>query len=181
MKEQFQAFIGVASTWAIPVLMAAMLLAAARKRVAVYEEFVEGAKEGFNTAVRIIPFLVAMLMAMGMFRASGAIDLIKLWLGPALGAVGFPAELLPMALMRPLSGSGSLGIFSELVKTHGPDSLLARTAGTMMGSSDTTFYIVAVYFGSVAVRRVRHAVAAALLGDVAGLLTAVWICRLAFG
>jgi spore maturation protein B len=181
MKEQFQAIIATASTWAIPCLIAAMVLSAAWKRVAVYEEFVEGAKEGFNTAVRIIPFLVAMLVAMGMFRASGAIELLKLWLGPALGAIGFPAELLPMALMRPLSGTGSLGVFSELVAAHGPDSLLARTAGTMMGSSDTTFYILAVYFGSVAVRKPRHAVAAALLGDVAGLLTAVWICRVVFG
>jgi spore maturation protein B len=180
MKEFLQSVIAAVSVWAIPCLIAAMVLAAACKRVAVYEEFVEGAKEGFNTAVRIIPFLVAMLVAMGMFRASGAIDLIKFELGPVLGAVGFPSELLPMALMRPLSGTGSLGVFSELVTTHGPDSLLARTAGTMMGSSDTTFYILAVYFGSVAVRRARHAVAAALLGDLAGMLTAVWICRVVF-
>jgi spore maturation protein B len=132
-------------------------------------------------AVRIIPFLVAMLVAIGMFRQAGGIELLGAWLGPALRAVGFPVELLPLALIRPLSGSGSLAIFSDLVSTHGADSLIARTAGTLIGSTETTFYVIAVYFGSVGIRRVRHAVPAGLIADLVGIIASVWICRAVFG
>jgi spore maturation protein B len=169
------------SILAIPFLLSFFPLYAALRSVPVYEEFVEGAKEGFQVALRIIPFLVAILVAIGMFRGAGGIDMLSRALDPALKLVGFPAELLPMALMRPLSGSGSLGIFSELVATHGPDSILARMAGTIMGSTETTFYVLAVYFGSVAIRRTRHAVPAGLLADIAGIAASIIVCRIVLG
>ena len=116
-----------------------------------------------------------------MFRGAGGIDLLSRALDPIFQIVGFPTELLPMALMRPLSGSGTMGIFSELVATHGPDSILARMAGTIMGSTETTFYVIAVYFGSVATRRTRHAVPAGLIADLTGLIASIIICRIVFG
>jgi spore maturation protein SpmA len=169
------------SLLAIPFLVAFFPMYAALRRIPVYEEFVEGAKEGFQVAVRIIPFLVAMLVAIGMFRGSGGIALLTGVLQPALDLVGFPAELMPISLMRPLSGSASLGLFSELVKQFGPDSLLARTAGTLFGSTETTFYVIAVYFGAVGVKRTRHAVPAGLIADAVGIVASVVICRQIFG
>lgn len=177
----FASYVEALSILAIPFLLSFFPLYAALRSVPVYEEFVEGAKEGFQVALRIIPFLVAILVAIGMFRGAGGIDMLSRALDPALKFVGFPAELLPMALMRPLSGSGSLGIFSELVATHGPDSILARMAGTIMGSTETTFYVLAVYFGSVAIRRTRHAVPAGLLADTAGIAASIIVCRIVFG
>lgn len=172
--------VGALSILAVPFLVCFFPTYAALRRIPVYEEFVEGAREGFQVAVRIMPFLVAMLTAIGMFRSAGGVALITNTLRPVLDLVGFPAELLPMALMRPLSGSGSLAIFSDLVKQCGPDSLLARTAGTIFGGSETTFYVIAVYFGSVAIKRTRHAVAAGLAADLAGLVASIVICRLVF-
>ncbi len=169
------------SVLAIPFFLAFFPLYAALRRVPVYEEFVEGAREGFHVAVRIIPYLVAMLVAVGMFRAAGGVDLLARGLGPVLAAVGFPVDLLPLALMRPLSGAASLGLFSELVQTHGPDSLVSRMAATVLGSTETTLYVVAVYFGAVGVRRTRHAVAAGLLADLAGIVASVAICRMVWG
>jgi len=125
--------------------------------------------------------LIAMLCAIGIFRAAGGIELLSKWLSPALHLVGFPTELLPMALMRPLSGSGTLGMFTELVKQFGPDSLIARTAGTIYGSTETTFYVLAVYFGSVAVKRTRYAVIAGLTADTVGIIISIIICRVVFG
>lgn len=168
------------SLLAIPFLLAFFPLYAVLRRVAVYEEFVEGAKEGFNVAVRIIPFLVAMLVAIGMFRSAGGVDLLTRALRPALDLVHFPAELLPISLMRPLSGSASLAIFSELVKQYGPDHLISRMAGTLYGSTETTFYVIAVYFGSVGVKRTRHAVPAGLIADAVGVIASVIVCRLVF-
>lgn len=150
------------------------------KKVKVYEVFCEGAKEGFTTAIRIIPFLVAMLVAIGIFRSSGCIDIMMRVLDPVFSAIGMPGEVLPMAIMRPLSGGGATGIMNDLMLTYGPDSLIGRIASTMMGSTETTFYVLAVYFGAVSIRKTRHAVAAGLLADVAGLLTSVWICNLVF-
>jgi len=166
---------------AIPFLIAFFPLYAALCRVKVYEEFVEGAKEGFQVAVRIIPYLVAIIAAVAMFRAAGGIDLITRALGPALAAVSFPPDLLPLALMRPLSGSGANGLFAELVKSQGPDSLVSQMAATVMGSTETTFYVIAVYFGSVSIRRTRHAVPAGLCADLAGVTASVIICNLVFG
>jgi spore maturation protein SpmA len=174
-------WVNAVSLLAIPFLLAFFPLYAALRRIAVYEEFVDGAKEGFNVAVRIIPYLVAMLVAIGMFRGAGGIDLLTRWMKPALQAVHFPSELLPIALMRPLSGSGTLALFSDLVKQFGPDSLVVRMAGTIYGSTETTFYVIAVYFGAVGVQRTRHAVPAGLIADAAGVVASVFVCRLVFG
>lgn len=166
---------------AIPFLIAFFPLYAALCRVKVYEEFVEGAKEGFQVAVRIIPYLVAIIAAVAMFRAAGGIDLITKAFGGTLAAVSFPSELLPLALMRPLSGSGASGLFAELVKAQGPDSLVSQMAATIMGSTETTFYVIAVYFGSVSIRRTRHAVPAGLIADLVGVVASVIICNMVFG
>jgi spore maturation protein B len=151
------------------------------KKVKVYETFVEGAKDGFTIAVRIIPYLVAILVAIGMFRASGALDLLLNFLSPVLTLIGFPPENLPLALMRPLSGSGSLGLLTDLINAHGPDSLIAKIGATMFGSTETTFYVLAVYFGSVGIRKTRHALVAGLFADAVGVLSAVYICKFFFG
>lgn len=166
------------SLLAIPFILTMFPLYAFVRKVAVYEEFIEGAKEGFQVAIRIIPYLVAILAAIGMFRAAGGIDLFARLLSPVFQPLRFPPELFPLVLMRPLSGSGSNGIFAELVKTHGPDSFIAQLGATILGSSETTFYVLAVYFGSVAVRRTRHAVAAGLLADLVGVIAAVIICNI---
>jgi spore maturation protein SpmA len=175
------ALVEAVSYLAIPFLVAFFPLYAALCRVKVYEEFVEGAKEGFQVAIRIIPFLVAIIAAVAMFRAAGGIDLVSRAIGPLLAAIHFPTELLPLVLMRPLSGSGANGIFAELVQNHGPDSLLARMGASIMGSTETTFYVIAVYFGSVAIRRTRHAVPAGLIADLAGVTASVIICNIVFG
>jgi spore maturation protein B len=176
----FVRLVGVASILAIPFLAGFFPLFAALRRVPVYDEFVEGAKEGFNIGVRIIPYLVAMLVAIGMFRGAGGIELLSQGLGPLLSWVGFPPELLPMALVRPLSGSGSMAVISDLARDLGPDHLVARMAATIFGSTETTFYVVAVYFGSVGIRRTRHAIPAGLLADAVGVIASVMICRMVF-
>ena len=180
MGDLFKTIVNVISVVAIPAVMLIFLGWGIVRKVKVYEVFVEGAKDGFNTAVRIIPYLVAMLVAIGIFRASGAMELLTAVLAPATGLIGMPPETLPMALMRPLSGSGSLGIMTELMKTHGPDSLIGIMASTMYGSSETTFYVLAVYFGTVSIKNTRHAVPTGLIADVVGMLTAVWIVNLLF-
>ncbi len=173
--------IGTLSLMAVPALLLFFPLYAALRRVKVYEEFVEGAKEGFGVATRIVPFLVAILVAIGMFRGAGGIEAMKSLLAPLLVPLGFPPELMPMALVRPLSGSASLAMFTELVQTTGPDSLVSRIAGTVYGSTETTFYVIAVYFGAVGVRRPRHALAAGLFADIVGIVASVAVCRLMFG
>ena len=175
--------VGAVSLLAVPCTLAFFPLYAAIRGIKVYEQFVEGAKEGFPVVLRIIPFLVAMLVAIGMFRGSGGMDLLlgSHWVRSFFDSIGFPPDLLPMVLMRPLSGSGTQGLFTDLVTHFGPDSLIARTAATIYGSTETTFYVVAVYFGSVAVRRTRHAIAAGLIADFTGVVVSVAICRLMFG
>ena len=168
------------SLWAIPVLLVAIPLAGILRKVKVYDVFIEGAKEGFEVAVRIIPFLVGILVAIGMFRAAGAMDLLMAGLRPLVAPTAFPPELVPLAILRSLSGSGSLAFTTDLIKTHGPDSLIARTAATMYGSSETTFYVLAVYFGAVGVRRTRHAVPAALIADLVAAVAAVAVCAWMF-
>jgi spore maturation protein SpmB len=162
--------------------MMALLGFGAARRVPVYEVFVEGAKEGFQVAIRIIPYLVAILVAVGMLRASGAMDLIVRPLGALTAKVGLPADALPMALLRPLSGSGAFGYLSAILKdpTIGPDSYTGFLVSTLQGSTETTFYVLAIYFGAVQIRRVRHALAAGLTADLAGVVAAVFICSLLF-
>ncbi len=178
--ESFKLVIGYISVLAIPFLIFSFLTFGLIKKVKVYEKFVEGAKEGFNVAVRIIPYLVAMLAAIGMFRYGGAMDLLVYVLTPITNFIGMPAEALPMALMRPLSGSGSLGIMTEIIKTHGPDSLLGIMVSTFYGSTETTFYVLAVYFGSVNIQKTRYALPVGLMADVAGILGATFIVNMLF-
>lgn len=168
------------SLWAIPVLLVGIPLAGLIRGVKVYDVFIEGAKEGFDVAVKIIPFLVGILVAIGMFRGSGAMDLLMAGVRPLVAPIAFPPELVPLAVLRSLTGSGSLAFTTDLIKTYGPDSLTARTAATMYGSSETTFYVLAVYFGAVSVRRTRHAVPAALIADIVAALAAVAVCAWMF-
>ena len=177
----FQNIVNGVSAIAIPLLLFTIAVYGWRKKVAVYESFTEGAKEGFEVGVRIIPYLVAILAAIGAFRSSGALDLLTSLLAPITGLIGMPGEVIPMALMRPLSGSGALGVATEIINQFGPESLPARMAAVMEGSTETTFYILAVYFGSVNVTKSRHALPAALTADLAGIIAAVVVTRLVFG
>jgi spore maturation protein SpmA len=166
--------------WILPLLMVGILLVGIGRQVKVYEAFIAAAKEGFSVAVTIIPYLVAIIVGIGMFRASGAMDLLTSWLGPLTEVVGLPAEALPMALIRPLSGSGATGVMTEAMKTYHPDSYVGVLVSLINGSSETTFYVLAVYFGVVQVRAVRHTLAACLTSDIAGLLLTVQLARLFF-
>ncbi len=179
--ETLRGLIGVLAYFVIPVIVVGFPLYGLYKRVPVYESFVEGAKEGFNVAVRIIPYLVAILFAIGMFRASGAMDFLVGSLNPLLALVGFPGEVLPMAIIRPLTGSGSAALVADMINQYGEDSIFVKMAATMFGSTETTFYVVAVYFGAVNIKKTRHAVPAGLTADFAAMLIAVWTVRLLFG
>jgi spore maturation protein SpmA len=165
---------------AVPFLLSFFPLYAALRGVKVYEQFVEGAKEAFGVGQRIIPFLVAMLVAIRLLREAGVIDLMTKGLTPLFAAIHFPADLLPLVLMRPLSGSATQGLFVELINRLGPDTLVSRMAATIYGSTETTFYVIAVYFGSVAVRQTRHAIAAGLIADSVAVIASITICRLLF-
>jgi spore maturation protein SpmA len=171
------------SPWIIPSLMLGFLVFGIIRRVKIYEVFVEGAKEGFQVAIRIIPFLVAILVAVGMFRASGAMESMVSVLGVWTQKIGLPAEALPMALLRPLSGSGAYGIMASIINDPaiGPDSYTGYLVSTLQGSTETTFYVLAVYFGAVQIRRIRHALPAALTADFVGIMAAVLICSFLYG
>jgi len=173
--------IGVLSVFVIPLILVGFPLYGLYKRVPVYESFVEGAKEGFAVAVRIIPYLVAILFAIAMFRESGAMDFLVSALSPVLAVIGFPAEVLPMAIVRSLTGSGSAGLVVDMISEYGEDSIFVKMAAVMFGSSETTFYVIAVYFGAVNIKRTRHAVAAGLTADLAAALIAVWLVQLIYG
>ncbi len=179
--EPIRSLISLLAYFVIPVIVVGFPLYGLYKRVPVYESFVEGAKEGFNVAVRIIPYLVAILFAIGMFRASGAMDFLVTSLNPLLILIGFPGEVLPMAIIRPLTGSGSAGLVADMINQYGEDSIFVKMAATMFGSTETTFYVVAVYFGAVNIKKTRHAVAAGLTADFAAMIIAVWTVRLLFG
>jgi len=164
------------SLWAIPVLLVGIPLIGLIRGVKVYDVFIEGAKEGFQVAIRIIPFLVGILVAIGMFRASGAMDLLTNALRPLLSRTIFPPELFPLAILRTLSGSGSLALTTDVIKRYGPDSMLSRMAATLYGSSETLFYVLAVYFGAIGVKKTRHAIPAALVGDTVAAIVAAAVC-----
>lgn len=174
-------FIKLISTWAIPFMLLVIPLYALFKKVPVYESFVEGAEEGLTTAFKIVPFLVGMLVAISVFRASGAMDIICRLMAPVLNPLGVPPEIMPLALMRPLSGSGVMAMASELMKAQGADSFLGRLASTLQGSTDTTFFILTVYFGSVGVKKYRYSILIGLLADVSGLIASIYICNRLFG
>lgn len=165
------------SLWAIPAMLALIPLWGAIRRVKVYDTFIEGAEEGLQVAVRIIPFLVAMMVALSIFRASGAMELLARAISPLTARLGFPTEVLPLMIVRPLSGAGALAVTADLLKTHHPDSYIGRLASIMQGSTDTTFYVLTVYFGSVGIRKTRYAAAVGLAADVVGFLAALWACN----
>ncbi len=169
------------SILAIPFLLSFFPLYAATRGVKVYEEFVEGAKEGFGVILKIIPFLVTMLVAIGMFKGAGGIDLLSRMLSPILSPLQFPPDLLPLALMRPLSGSATLALLTDIVHRLGPDNIVSLTAATIYGSTETTFYVAAVYFGAVGIKQTRHAIPAGLLADLTGVIASVVICRAVLG
>ena len=175
------AFSTLAQAWVFPLLVTGLLLIGVSGRVRVYESAIAGAREGLDVAVRIVPYLVMILVAVGMFRASGALDLLIAALDPLTSRIGIPAEVLPMALMRPLSGQGALGVMADTLTTYGPDSFVGLLTSTLMGSTETTFYVLTLYCGAAGVRDVRFALIACLTGDLAGLLGATAACHLFFG
>ena len=165
------------------LIIIGFILSGVRHKVNVYDAFIEGAKDGFQTAVRIIPYLVAILVGIGVFRASGAMDMLIDGIKWTVAAVGGDTDFvgaLPTALMKPLSGSGARGMMVDAMTTYGADSFIGRLSCVFQGSTDTTFYILAVYFGSVGIRYTRHAVACGLLADLAGILSAIAICYMFF-
>ena len=169
------------SVWAIPLVVAGVPLYALTRKVKVYPVFVEGAKEGFQVAIRVIPPLVAVVVALGMLRASGAMDGLAALLAPLTSRIGIPASVLPLVLVRPLSGGAALGVVADVLRSEGPDSYAGRLASVMAGSTETTFYVLAVYFGAVGVTRYRQALPAALLADLAGFAASVVAVRFLFG
>lgn len=179
--ETTRSVLGLFSIFIVPLMLVGFPLYGLYKRVPVYESFVEGAKDGFQVAVRIIPYLVAILFAIAMFRASGAMDILVRVVNPVLSLIGFPAEVLPMAIIRPLTGSGSAAIVVDMINQYGEDSIFVKMAAVMFGSTETTFYVIAVYFGAVNVKKTRHALPAGLTADFAAMIVAVWTVRLLFG
>lgn len=175
------AFVSMISVWAIPVIIVFIPLYAAYKKIPVYETFTEGAKDGFDTAIRIIPHLVGMMVAISVFRASGAMDLLIGLVQPLLDKVGVPGEVLPLGILRPITGAGSLAYTTDLIKQYGPDSMIGRIASTIQGSTDTTFYVLTVYFGAVGIRNSRYALKVGLMSDLVGFIAAIAVCFLIFG
>lgn len=168
-------------TMLVPFIMAGVALYAMGRKVDVYSALVEGAGEGLGTLVRIAPSLIALLAAVHMLRASGALELAAQGLAPVLDCLGIPAQTVPLLLVRPVSGSAALGVGSELIAAYGPDSYIGRVAAVMLGSTETTFYTIAVYFGAVGITKTRYAVPAALCADLAGFIAAAWAVRMCFG
>ena len=177
----FEVLAAITSAWMLPMVVAVLVMYGWTRGVRVYDSLVTGARQGFDVAVRIIPYLVAILVVVGMFRASGGIDLITTLLSPLTALIGLPAEALPMAILRPLTGSGAYAVMAEIMTAEGPDSVVGYMVSTFQGSTETTFYTLAVYYGAVGIRRTRHTVPACLLADTAGILGAVFIVNLMFG
>ncbi|WP_312474423.1 spore maturation protein [Neobacillus sp.] len=165
----------------IPLLIGFILLYGTIKQVPTYESFVEGGKEGIKIAVSIIPFLVGMLVAISIFRASGALDALMNWIRPLTKAMGVPAEIVPLLIIRPISGTAALGMTSDLIATYGPDSFIGRLASVLQGSTDTTFYVLTVYFGAVGIKKMGDALKVGLLADVVGIVAAIAVVALVFG
>ena len=165
----------------VPVIMLGVMVWGIACQVDVWSTLVEGGAQGLQTAVRMVPSLVGLLCGVYMLRASGALELLEELIAPVLGLVGIPPETVGLLVVRPISGSAALGLGAELIETYGPDSLVGRTAAVMLGSTETTFYTIAVYFGSVGISRTRYAIPAALCADLTGFLAAAWAVRLCFG
>ncbi len=169
------------SQYAVPVIFLIILLTGAFKEIKVYDVFVEGAKEGFATVIRIIPTLVGLMTAVGVFKASGALDIVVFMLQPLSNLLGVPSGAMPLAIMRPVSGSASLALLSDLIGTYGPDSYVGRVVSTMMGSTETIFYTLTVYFGSVGIKNIRFTLIAALAADTVSVVVSSWACAFIFG
>lgn len=165
----------------IPIMIISILLHGLYKKINLYDVFVEGAEEGLTTALRIIPFLVAIFFAIGIMRRSGSIDILVGMLAPVFEPLGVPKEVLPLALMRPFSGSGSLAMLRDIINVYGADSFIGRVASTMMGSAETVFFTMAVYFGAVGVKKARYTVVAAIISHFAAVVASVFITNLVFG
>jgi spore maturation protein B len=169
------------SVYAIPAIFLIVLTTGLYKEVKVFEVFLEGAKEGMTTVFKILPSLVGLLVAVGVFRASGALDLLIYAVKPVGSILGIPSQALPLAFLRPISGSASLALVSDILKNHGPDSFIGRVVSTMMGSTETILYTLTIYFGAVGIKNIRYTLAAALLADTVSVITSVWICSIVFG
>lgn len=174
-------FVSLISLWFIPILIGFILLYGTIKQVPTYESFVEGGKEGIKIAVSIIPFLVGMMVAISVFRASGALDFLMTWIRPFVEKIGVPAEIVPLAIIRPISGTAALGMTSDIMAAYGADSFIGRLAATIQGSTDTTFYVLTVYFGAVGIRKMGDAVKVGLLADLVGIIAAIIVVTLVFG
>jgi spore maturation protein B len=170
--------VSIISLWFIPIFIGFVLLYGTYKKVPTYEVFVEGGKEGIKIAITIIPFLVGMLVAISIFRASGALEFFMNLIRPLMTAIGVPTEIVPLAIIRPLSGTAALGMTSDLIATYGPDSAIGRLAAVLQGSTDTTFYILTVYFGAVGIRKMGDALKVGLLADLVGIILAIVIVAL---
>ncbi len=168
------------SLWALPVLLLLVLTIGIIKKVPIYEEFTCGAKDGFKIAVNIIPYLVAIIVAISMLRASGAIDLCANCLASILTKFNIPADVLPLTIVRSLSGSAALGVFSDIANSLGPDSYATKLAAVMVGSSETTFYVLAVYFGAIKISKIRYALLVGILADIVGIIAAIFVCQWLF-
>lgn len=173
--------INLISLWLIPVIIGFILIYGTIKRVPTYETFVEGGKEGIQIAFSIIPYLVGMLVAITVFRESGALDFLMNLIRPYLISIGIPADIVPLAIIRPISGNAALGITSDLIATHGPDSFIGRLASTMQGSTDTTLYILTVYFGAVGIKKMGDALKVGLLADLIAIITSIIVVTIVFG
>lgn len=169
------------SLWALPLILLTVLTFGIFKKVPLYEEFTEGAKDGFKVSVKIIPYLVAIIVGISMLRASGAIEMLASFLAPILTKFNIPADTLPLMIVRSLSGSGALGIFSDIANHLGPDAYATKLSAVMLGSSETTFYVLAVYFGAVGISKIRYALGIGLLADLVGIIAAISVCNLMFG
>ena len=166
------------SLWALPVILLTVLTLGIFKKVPIYEEFTEGAKDGFKVSVKIIPYLVAIIVGISMLRA---IEMLATFLAPILTKFNIPADTLPLMIVRSLSGSGALGIFSDIANNLGPDAYATKLSAIMLGSSETTFYVLAVYFGAVGISKIRYALIVGLLADLVGIIAAISVCNLMFG
>ncbi len=173
--------LNIVSLWALPALLIIILTVGIVKKVPIYEEFTDGAKDGFKVAINIIPYLVAIVVGISMLRASGAIEMCANFLAPILTKLHVPADTLPLMIVRSLSGSAALGVFSDIANTLGPDSYATKLAAIMVGSSETTFYVLAVYFGAVGISKIRYALVVGLLADLVGIIAAVLVCHMMFG
>jgi len=169
------------SLYAVPVIILGILLSGLLRNVRIFAAFTEGASEGISTIIKIMPQLVGILTAVGVFRASGALDFAIRLLTPAATLLGIPAEVMPLVLLRPVSGSASLALVSDIIRQYGPDSYAGRVVSTMMGSTETIFYTLAVYYGAVGIKNIRYTLAAALIADGASVIASAWICALVFG